>query len=72
MNNQEVIDQLVPVYMQMTALSDAAKDILKVAKDSGLDHTNLAKIAKAKADAKLDELFDKTESLLTTIKPFIA
>lgn len=63
MTNNEVIEQLVPYYEEVLNTSESIKNILKGAKDAGLDHTTIAKVAKAKALDKLDDLKEKTEAL---------
>ncbi len=63
MTNQEVIDKLVPVYSEVMTLTEDAKQILADAKEAGLDHSTLAKVAKAKATDKLEDLKEKTEAL---------
>lgn len=63
MTNQEVIDKLVPVYTEVMMLTEDAKQILADAKEAGLDHSTLAKVAKAKATDKLEDLKEKTEAL---------
>lgn len=63
MTNNEVIKRLVPYYEEVLNTSESIKNILKGAKDAGLDHVTLAKVAKAKALDKLDDLKEKTEAL---------
>lgn len=63
MTNNEVIEQFVPYYEEVLNTSESIKNILKGAKDAGLDHVTLAKVAKAKALDKLDDLKEKTEAL---------
>lgn len=63
MTNNEVIERLVPYYEDVLNTSESIKNILKEAKDAGLDHVTLAKVAKAKALDKLDDLKEKTEAL---------
>ena len=63
MTNNEVIERLVPYYEEVLNSSENIKIILKEAKDAGLDHTTIAKVAKAKALDKLDDLKEKTEAL---------
>lgn len=67
MTNIEVIDRLVPFYEDVLNTSESIKNILAEAKKEGLDHTTLAKVAKAKALDKLDDLKDKTEALQTLL-----
>jgi len=63
LTNNEVIERLVPYYEDVLNTSESIKNILKEAKDAGLDHVTLAKVAKAKALDKLDDLKEKTEAL---------
>lgn len=71
MTDKEVIEKLIPYYVQIEDLSDETKEILKAAKDAGLDAPALAKIAKAKAVNKIGDLFDKTDALLNLMEPFV-
>ena len=70
MTEQEVVNKLVPIYEGILMEEESAKSILSDAKKEGLDHTALAKIAKAKASDKLGDLKDKTSGLLTMIEKF--
>jgi uncharacterized protein (UPF0335 family) len=63
MTNSEVIDKLVPIYIEVENLGEQAKEILAEAKKAGLDNTTLAAVAKAKAKDKLEDLKDKTDAL---------
>lgn len=63
-----IIDKLVPIYTEIETLSEDAKEILKEAKESGLDSAMIAKVAKAKAASKLGELEEKTGKLLDLIE----
>lgn len=71
MTEREVIEKLIPYYIQIDDLTEETKQIIKTAKDAGLDGVALAKIAKAKAASKLGDLFDKTDALLTLMEPFV-
>ncbi len=63
MKSKEVIDKLVPLYLQVESINEAAKEILAEAKEAGLDHSTIAKVAKAVAAAKVEDLKEKTEAL---------
>lgn len=63
LTNKEVIDKLVPMYIEIHNLGLDAKDILADAKEAGLDAATLAKVAKAQATEKLEDLKDKTRAL---------
>jgi uncharacterized protein (UPF0335 family) len=62
-----IIDKLVPIYTEIETLTEDAKEILKDAKESGMDSAMLSKVAKAKVSMKLGELTEKTEKLLELI-----
>jgi len=68
MQNQDVLQKLIPIYSEIETLLLDAKQILTEAKDAGLDHSLLAKVAKAKAKDALKDLEDKTSELLDFIK----
>lgn len=59
----DFIDKLVPVYSEILTLSEDAKAILEDAKKEGLDKAMLAKVAKAKAEAKLGKLQESVDAL---------
>lgn len=63
-----IIDKLVPIYTEIETLTEDAKEILKDAKEAGLDSAMIAKVAKAKAGSKLGELEEKTGKLLDLIE----
>lgn len=65
---ESVVEQLIPIYREINTLMDDAKAILAEAKEAELPAAMLAKIAKAKADSKLEDLEDKTKSLLELIE----
>ena len=66
--NKSIIAKLVPIYQQVEELTLEAKEILAEAKEADLDSTLLAKVAKAMAASKLDDLEDKTQGLLDFIE----
>ena len=65
--NESTILKLVPLFEQVGSLMEDVKVIVKEAKEAGLDAPALQKIAKARADQKLADLADKTQSLLDLI-----
>lgn len=60
---KEFIDELVPIYTEIMTLSEDAKAILDKAKEQGFDKALLAKVAKAKAEAKLGKLQESVDAL---------
>jgi len=67
-NAQEVINKLVPIYEEIITLSEDSKEILKDAKDAGLDSALINKVAKAKAADKLGQVQEAAEELVALIK----
>jgi uncharacterized protein (UPF0335 family) len=63
-----IIDKLVPIFTEIDTLVEDTKDILKDAKEAGLDSAMIAKVAKAKANSKLGDLEEKTGKLLDLIE----
>jgi hypothetical protein len=63
-----VLEMLIPLYTQVEALNANAKVILAGAKEAGLPHSLLAKIAKAKVKDQLQDLEELTEELLDLIE----
>lgn len=68
MQNKDVIDKLVPIYQEIATLTEDAKSVLADAKEANLNASMLAKVAKALADDKLEDLQDKTKVLLDIIQ----
>lgn len=62
--NTSIVEEIIPLFEHIGSITEDVKSILKKAKDAQLDAPMLSKIAKAKADQKLGDLIDKTESLL--------
>ena len=63
MTNNDVIDDLVSIYIQQDSLAEQAKELVAEAKKAGLDHKTLVAIAKAKAKDKLEDLKERTDAL---------
>ena len=62
-----IIDKLIPIYTEIETLTEDAKEILKDAKEAGLDSAMIAKVAKAKVNSKLEELLTKSEEMIILI-----
>ena len=67
LTEKEVIKKLVPLYRDMEDLNLDIKSILAEAKESDLDSSLLAKVAKAMATNKLEEIEGKAQQLLEFI-----
>ncbi len=63
-----VLQMLIPIYTEIEMLQADAKGILSGAKEAGLPHSLLAKIAKAKVKDQLQDLEEVTEELLDLIE----
>lgn len=64
---KDVIQELVPIYTEIETLLSDAKEILDAAKEQGLDQAMIAKVAKAQAQMKLEDVREKTDKLLKFI-----
>lgn len=60
---EDMYDQFIQIEKYMTIV----KELKTSAKDAGFDGALLAKVAKAKADDKVNELTEKTEALLALL-----
>jgi hypothetical protein len=65
---KSVLQMLIPIYTEIEMLQADAKAILAGAKEAGLPHSLLAKIAKAKVKDQLQDLEEVTEELLDLIE----
>lgn len=70
MTASEVIEKLVPIYREIETLSEDAAELLDEAKAAGLNKAFIAKIAKAKATEKFEDLVDKTNELSELLEEF--
>lgn len=68
MNQKEAIAKLVKLYTEEESLKEAIKEVKDEAKESGLDVTVLASVAKAIVANKVDALIEKSESIIETVK----
>ena len=64
---KDVIQELVTIYTEIETLLSDAKEILDAAKEQGLDQAMIAKVAKAQAQMKLEDVREKTDKLLKFI-----
>lgn len=68
--NENVLKQfesLVELYREIENINENIKDIKSALKDDGLDSVLIAKIAKAKAQAKVEDLEATSKALLELI-----
>lgn len=60
-------DSLVELYREIENINENIKDIKSALKDDGFDSVLIAKIAKAKAQAKVEDLEATSKALLELI-----
>lgn len=68
MNQKEAIAKLVGLFTQEESLKEQITEVKSEAKESGLNATVLAAVAKAIVANKVDELLEKSESTLEAIE----
>ena len=68
MNKKEAIAKLIKQYIQIQSIEEEIKDIKTEIKESGLNPSVIANVAKAMANGKADELKQKSEEVLNTIE----
>lgn len=68
MNKKEAIAKLIKQYIQIQSIEEEIKDIKAEIKESGLNASVIANVAKAMANGKADELKQKSEEVLNTIE----
>ena len=68
-NNQEVkkrtkvelVEAMQKIYTEISSLTEEIDEIKAEAKDRSMPYAMMAKIAKLRADSKIDEVLDKNE-----------
>lgn len=68
MNTKEAVAKLTRIYMEQQSLSEQEKEIKTEIKESGLDASILANVAKAIVNAKVDQLVEKSTNILEVIE----
>lgn len=68
MNTKEAVAKLTRIYMEQQSLSEQEKEIKTEIKESGLDASILANVAKAIVNAKVDQLVEKSTTILEVIE----
>lgn len=68
MNQKEAIAKLVSLFTEEESLKEQIAEVKSEAKESGLNATVLAAVAKAIVANKVDELLEKSESTLEAIE----
>ncbi|HNU61919.1 MAG TPA: hypothetical protein PKL04_06950 [Methanofastidiosum sp.] len=66
-NVKEYFDRLVSLYSEINLLNEDIKEIKGNIKDMDLDATLIAKVAKAQADSKVQDLEESSKALLSLI-----
>jgi uncharacterized protein (UPF0335 family) len=66
-NVKEYFDRLVSLYSEIELLNEDIKEVKGNLKDMELDATLIAKIAKAQAQSKVQDLEETTKALLGLI-----
>ncbi len=64
LTNKEVVERLVNIYREVSLLQEDSKSILSEAKDQGLDHSTLNKVAKAIANDKVADVEEACQKFL--------
>lgn len=64
---KQYIDRLVTVYIELATLEEDAKEIKDAAKTEGYNPALLSAVAKSIAKGKLDDLKDKSQSIIDLI-----
>ena len=64
LTNKEVVERLVNIYREVSLLQEDSKSILSEAKEQGLDHSTLNKVAKAIANDKVNDVEEACQKFL--------
>ena len=64
---EQFVESLRDLFIQSNGLTEAIKAVKDEAKEAGFDATILATVAKALANAKEDELQEKSEAIASLI-----
>ena len=68
MTNEQALDALVDALIQVDAANDSLKAVKTEIKEAGLNATILTAVAKAKIAGELEELADKSKTILEVIE----
>ncbi len=68
MNQKEAIAKLVSLFTEEESLKEQIAEVKSEIKESGMNATVLASVAKAIVANKVDELLEKSESTLEAIE----
>ena len=67
-SQEDIISEMEKQFAQINAYMLVVKQLKSDAKEAGYDGAILAKVAKARADYKVAELKEKTETLLNLLE----
>lgn len=67
MNRKEAVAKLMKHYIEIQSIEETIKDIKAEIKESGLNPSVIANVAKSMASGKTEELKEKSEEVLETI-----
>lgn len=63
-NEKEFVEAMQREFYEIQSIEENLKELRTAAKEKGFDATMLAKIAKARAEAKIADLVDKSQKLI--------
>lgn len=67
-SEEDLIIEMETQFMQINGFMEVIKQLKADAKEAGYDGAILAKVAKARADDKVEDLKEKTENLLELLE----
>lgn len=70
-NNKELLDALVPIFVEIDTLENEAKEFKEAADEAGLDYSAVVALAKAKVKGKIGRIEEKAQSTLDLIEELI-
>lgn len=69
-----LFDKLVVIFGEISMLSEDVKELKELAKEDGLDKERISyisKVAKAKADCKIESNLESAKKLIETVEEFV-
>ncbi len=63
-NEKEFVEAMQREFYEIQSIEENLKELRTAAKEKGFDAAMLAKIAKARAEAKIADLVDKSQKLI--------
>lgn len=64
----EIIEAMQRLYTEISSIDEQIADLKNEAKERGMPHSLMARVAKLRADAKIDETLDKNDEFAALVE----